>query len=308
LRAVCSGGCCGYCDNGMDNITFYISGSGTIDMTKVCDKRFFTSICNKYCTEPYNEKCLNPVVNNCFNLTTDEEGNNTKALFTNDTCKNWIVDNVRNGGNAAIDDKINISCNELRINPLNYTNDPNIENICACHFDDTIYENYYQSILEKVPGLQFGGLSSAKCLFPGCPKSQYKPIDILGQNQCPSVQCIQGGTLNNEGRITGDISISQDSNCIQVSIGKKCSIASDCPQELTCLQDSCQKTCSNNLDCPSGYRCNTSSTFCEKIVIPTPSPSPGTTGNIGLIIGISVVVIIIIVIIFIVIFGSKKSK
>jgi hypothetical protein len=308
MRAVCYDWC-GLCDNGVSNIILSLSGSGSIDMSKVCDKRFFTPICNTYCTEPYNEKCFIPVVNNCFKLTTLEDGTNTTPLFTDDTCKNWIEENVKAGGSKTIDDKIFDSCNELNINPTNYANDLSIRNICACHFEDKIYENYYQSLIKLVPAIQYAGLGSSKCLFPGCTLSPYKSIEILGENICPTVQCIQGVVFNNDGTIKGDVTIKQDTNCQKLSFGRPCSSDANCSSELRCNEKICTKLCTSDADCPLGSECNLTDNFCKLInPPPSPSPSPSTNQNTGLIIGIVVGVIILIVIIGIIVLASSQPQ
>jgi hypothetical protein len=303
---------------GWTDISVYASMKGYVDVQSYCEttssnpsqSNFFKSICNDFCINPYNSNCLQAVQNNCFKRL-DPDVALSEGIFTNETCKNWILENVKEGGSTQIDDKISELCFGNEINPSNYRNNLDTQNICACHFDPQIYQNYYQSLVQKIPNLQFAGLGSSKCIFPGCPISPYKSIDILGENRCPTVQCIQGVSLDIQGKVGGNVSVALEAECLQFTSDKSCTMDVECPQGFKCSQQFCRKICTADAGCPTGYKCNLTNQVCEKIqVTPAPSPAPDTNpNNTGLVIGIVVgVVILIIIVILFVIVSSQKSK
>lgn len=270
---------------------------------------FFTDTCRTHCMSPFNPNCEQQVINNCFDIVPDGD-NVTSPIFYDRTCRNWVIEKVSKGGSAAIDEKIREICSSFLIDPSNYKNDLDTQKLCSCYFDDSIYENYYRSLLEKVPTLK-PTLGSGKCLFPGCSTSPFKPVDILGENKCPTVQCIQGVNLTTEGKITGNVTVIQDPNCLQVSIGRSCVIDSDCTTGLKCNRQLCSKTCVIDSDCPTGYFCDISNNnFCKKLISPTPSPTPTPSSeqNTKLFIGIGVGVIVLIIFVVLLVIGLGSSK
>jgi hypothetical protein len=286
---------------------------GNVDVRSFCEtpssnpseSNFFKPICNDFCINPYNSNCLQAVQNNCF-VQLDPGVALSEGIFTNETCKNWILENVKEGGSTQIDNKISALCFANEINPSNYRNNLDTQNICSCHFDAQIYQNYYQSLVQKIPNLQFAGLGSSKCIFPGCPISPYKSVDILGENKCPTVQCIQGVSLDIQGKVGGNVSIAQEAECLQFTSDKSCTMDVECPQGFKCNQQFCRKICTTESGCPTSYKCNLTNQVCEKIQV-TPSPPP-SKNNTGLIIGIIIGIVVIIIISIIVFVSSRKSK
>jgi hypothetical protein len=293
------------------NMNFFMRVTGTIDVGNFCLTNLTnTTVCNRYCLSPYNENCLDSVLINCFKNQTAPDGSASKTIILNETCKNWIKENVSRGGSTQIDQKMVQTCKDLSIDPTNYTQSIDIQNTCSCYFDPSIYDNYYKSLITIIPEIQFAGLGSNKCLFPGCPISPFKPVDILGDNKCPSVQCIQGVSLNNNGQIAGNVNISLDAQCSQFSLGKSCNQDIDCAAELICDSNVCRKRCTTNSNCPANYICNTTTTFCEKsnVTPPPPSPSPSSQNDNTIWFIIGGIVFLLLVIGLVLFFLLKRRK
>ena len=97
-------------------------------------------------------------------------------------------------------------------NPGNVDDD--LRKICGCYYDDQkIYDNYYSDMSKKL-NVPEGILDPQRqCFFPDCGKSLYlqKPL-----TECKSTilqECTQEVKINNDGTISGNIDIKQDSKC-----------------------------------------------------------------------------------------------
>lgn len=293
-------------------MNFYMRVSGTINVAGFCLTNLTKSdICKQYCLSPFNENCQQNVINNCFEEVVLEDETITNTLFTEDVCKDWIKERANRGGSTEIDQKISETCNTLGINPSNYTVNLDTQQICACHFDPQVYDKFYKSLIQKYPPIQYAGLGSPKCLFPGCPTSPYKTVDILGDNTCPATQCIQGISLDIQGTVRdSDISIIQSAECASVTGDKICTTDTDCPLGLKCNQQRCKKPCVTTADCVTSYRCNPTTRFCERTSSTGPGPSPApSTQNTGVIITfVTVAIIVILIIGFVLFILAKKPK
>lgn len=286
--------------------------SGTINVAGFCLTNLTKSdICKQYCLSPFNENCQQNVINNCFEEVVLEDETITNTLFTEDVCKDWIKERANRGGSTEIDRKISETCNTLGINPSNYRVNLDTQQICACHFDPQVYDTFYKSLVQKYPPIQYAGLGSPKCLFPGCPTSPYKTVDILGDNTCPATQCIQGISLDIQGTVRdSDISIIQSAECASVTGDKTCTTDTDCPLGLKCNQQRCKKPCTTTADCATTYRCDSTTRFCERTSSTGPSPAPPpapSTQNTGVIITFVTVTIIVILIIGVILFILAKN-
>jgi hypothetical protein len=295
---------------GSVNITL----SFQVDMRNYCNGITFESnICKNYCREEdAGTDCIFNVKNYCFNNSGDFF---SEPIFDPEGHCQIFLQNYfskpNQGGDGDVDGLIKKVCSDNNINPSNYYGDLNKRNLCACHFEDVVYDNYYQTLVTKIPGLQFGQ-TSARCLFPGCSIAKFKSVEILGENRCPAIQCIQGVNLTVTGKLDSDnIEINQDANCtkfISDAGGKKCTANSDCPNNTVCTNSVCTTfvpvACNSNDDCPTNYVCNLSKKSCE-----FNSSSPKQTNNNMIIIIIAVVVFIILALglLAIIIFRNKSK-
>jgi hypothetical protein len=231
----CSGAGCG-CRvyGGWSKVNIVASFTAIVNIASFCTGSNFTNLnCINWCDYSDNQTtCFNNAIDYCF--TKDTIGSAPMVTPTG-TCQNFFTTYLSQiqGGNSQLDTKLTNLCKDLGVTPDNFsTQSQNIKDLCGCHLDATnqTYVNYYNYILSQVPGLQFGGETSPKCIFPGCSTAKFRSADILGSNnQCPQVQCIQGVTINNQGQIGGNVNI--DQSCVSYITkggGKTCTSNADC--------------------------------------------------------------------------------
>jgi len=290
LIAYCSG-CCGFCDGGMSNMNLFVTAQGSVDMSRFCvNSNFDIPACLDYCNYPENTTtCFNNGLKYCF----VEKSNGIVPILDNSSnCSNFFKFYLSDGDKASgqLDDKIKELCRIKQITPKNYTEDIKYRELCACHFDDEIYNNYYDSLVDQIPGLAFSGQSSTKCLFPLCNTSPFKSIEISGENnRCPQIQCIQGVSIENQGTIIGNIRINNNAECINLITNNsnndviRCNPTTTCPVNQVCNGGICiinrevnppapSISCSNDQDCSSNQICS-NGTCVDKQITPTPSIS-----------------------------------
>jgi hypothetical protein len=158
----------------------------------------------------------------------------------------------------------------MGVTPSNYKEvttgagkDPNldikIKQLCACHFDQEVYDNYYNQLIQLYP--QLANLATKQCLFPECTGvNLYKSYTMLNANVCPNISCINVSTLNNNGTISGGVTIDQSNYCKSVfegSTGPQCTTNLDCPSNAKCIRESCVpvQSCVFSSDCEVNQKC-----------------------------------------------------
>jgi hypothetical protein len=296
LFALCSGGC-GDCDYGMKNIKIRMFAEIKINIKNFCalGSNFELPDCQTYCSfDDKDQDCIDIANDYCFkDRSIDGTGDGYGILDDNSFCPSFIKKYLRTKGNTVLDKKIQDLCISNNINPENYDQSGNekFNDLCACHFDDSVYTNYYNSLLQKVPNLNLSGQVSSYCIFPFCNVSNYKPVSIAGTNVCPTLQCIQGITINNNGNINGDVTLNQSAQCINY-LTKGSSTSPPSPVTKICVNDS---------DCDSNQECNPKTKVCQP-------KSSGISIWVWIVIGLGVLAIFFIIFFVVVIKKNKKPN
>jgi hypothetical protein len=231
-----------------------------------CLSNFENNICQTYCGAN-QDLCIPLSLNYCFNTITPF----TSKIFNGDFCPNFIQTALSQGkGSLVYDRKINQFCKSMGVTPSNYKEvttgagkDPNldikIKQLCACHFDQEVYDNYYNQLIQLYP--QLANLATKQCLFPECTGvNLYKSYTMLNANVCPNISCINVSTLNNNGTISGGVTIDQSNYCKSVfegSTGPQCTTNLDCPSNAKCIRESCVpvQSCVFSSDCEVNQKC-----------------------------------------------------
>lgn len=210
---------------GVGEWSYSVNVTMEIDMRNFCKGKgnFGTQTCIDYCLEPNTQTdCYSAALEHCFEA--DSNGN-IPMLDPNGQCQKYIINYLNDPENpplGTLTNKLKKLCDDEGITPGNYLSEgANYLNLCACHFDDEVYATFYSDLQRKIPGLTLSNQKSTKCIFPGCGDiAKFRPEDIRGQGVCPSIQCIQGATINNTGSIEGgNISVNQSAECLNTVSG-----------------------------------------------------------------------------------------
>jgi hypothetical protein len=181
------------------------------------------------------------------------------------------------------DSAITNLCSNLGVNASNYTNytngsepslDRNIKELCACHLQPEVYQNFWQSITNELTFLSNSSFSP-KCYFPACGAiNLYKPGDMTG---CPSINCLNFTSLTGTGVVNGLISITGANQCEQFDQRNTCVQDSDCSSTQKCYQSKCvdKNICRQNSDCGQGKKCYLNSCIDKDFCDERTSLSPG---------------------------------
>jgi hypothetical protein len=146
------------------------------------------------------------------------------------------------------EDNIQEYCNSISDNAVKLT-----KPICGCFMGSDFYSKYFNGIKKAFPGLSELFSNLPQCSFPNCSTSQVKPRSFE-TNPCPDISaCIQYAEVNNSGTITGDINITQSSDCID----KFKRAVSSCKdgEALTLNQTECKACPSNQTPSSDKYCC-----------------------------------------------------
>ena len=206
---------------GIKDVSYLFETRIVIDMKKYCKNiNLESAICTRFCSYDENSTdCYNSFLNYCFTRLKDG-----KFPITNrdSQCFQFLSAYAGNQNTniTELDNKIKTLCKESSIDPSNYVNlnlpvseQTVFTDLCACHFEDQIYDRYYQSLLEQIPNLSISGQGTRRCVFPYCNVSPFKSSEMKGTGTCPSIQCLQSIRLNNNGTINGDINAQTNANC-----------------------------------------------------------------------------------------------
>ncbi|CAH6419539.1 Hypothetical protein POVR2_LOCUS43, partial [uncultured virus] len=107
--------------------------------------------------------------------------------------------------------------------------------ICACNLvapppaadpvGTVLYANYFNSLAAQYPGFGVYGASiQQKCLIPECASAAFKPAGV-SPGGCSVPQCIDLVTVNNNGTINGNVTITQSVSCEETANGSNLTIA-----------------------------------------------------------------------------------
>jgi hypothetical protein len=258
------------CGNDLDTMDFTLIILVTVKIQEYCTTNLESSICQRYCNETPS-LCVQPAINYCFDGTLSY----SSKLLTSSFCPNFIQtvlsrNDLEGSPNLIIDNKINQLCKGLGVTPSNYKNitqggtndlelDAKVRDLCACHFDQEVYDNFYDQVIQKYPVL--AGIATKQCLFPECTgSSRYKSFKMLGSNVCPSISCINVATINNNGTIDGPLTIEQTNVCkvlVGEGTGPQCTTNIDCPTNYKCLLNQCIPVgqCLTSSDCDPSEKC-----------------------------------------------------
>jgi hypothetical protein len=287
------------CDSyGVKDVSYEFSTSITINMKNYCrnGNNFISPVCIQFCS--YDESSTD-----CYNIALDKCFTDDKILNKEGHCYRFLSSYAgrQDTSIVALDLKLKDFCNQKSINPENYIGSTGVNQVytdlCACHFDDQIYTNYYASLIEQIPNLSISGQGSRKCVFPYCNVSPFKSGDMKGTGTCPTIQCLQSISLLNNGTINGDINAQTNANCTsQISSSSLNNPSSQPPGpppvSFLCTKDS---------DCTNGKKCNTTTGICQ-----TPTPSDNSWVN--WLIGIGLGLLFVIALILIIYFFTSKPK
>ncbi len=184
-----------------EDTAFVTPGPGAQPGIAAGINRNVNSLCEDICT-------VNPTVDNplpawCSNVSLTACAGNIKHPFCQRFC-------ALKGVNC--DREIKQYCDSIGIEAAKQ------DEFCGCFLPTSFYENYYADLKKKAAFSTALTTENKVCSFPSCASSILKPYaSKQAIDTCPDVfQCIIVPTVNNNGSITGDISIKSDAACTQV--------------------------------------------------------------------------------------------
>ena len=256
-------------------------------MDTYCKDKFDDPVCLKLCNNTENlEICVDQSLKWCFN-----NEPLYSRFFQPNNCKPFIQNYISNNiSHIKYDKKFKEICKNLSVNPTNYKNytngsdpllDNDIKELCACNMDESIYDTFFETFANEIPTVRSANIGSKKCIFPECVTSLYRPTELSGFNKCPKIECINVTQINNDGSLSGTVTISQTAECPNITdprkpcssdgecdfdekcyIGKcvdklSCRVDSECSRDQKCLNNRCIRDdyCMRDSNCSNGLKC-----------------------------------------------------
>lgn len=256
-----------YCIDGCNFRIFPLQfkSSLTIKLTlyfkEYCSDFLDNPICINYCLNNIDD-CIPGNIKYCIN---NSQPLNSKILDASSNCYSIISAYYsRNPDRPQIlyDDAFTKLCSNLQVNPSNYktytgTNaiiDNRIREICACHLNPAVYDNYYQELTENVEVLQSLNLGTKQCLFPECSTSQFRSSATLGNNACKNV-CLNVFNLKANGTFE-ELTIEQKNECQDIVRPiERCIDDSSCSEGKVCRNGICERGCNDDSGCQTYEKC-----------------------------------------------------
>lgn len=199
------------------------------------------SQCTKLCSLSNPQICDNNVIDYCngSNLERDfckaKVNSNPLAYKLNiqnyctgdklntDTCKQYCF----NTPGVECDANIKTWCNSIGADKIladNKNGDIEYGGLCNCSMGDTFFNNYKDSLYKK-SGVLLPATFLPECMYNNCAISQYKPVSMKNSN-CPT-QCFQNIEFDNDGTITGQVTLNQESAGCASTYQPKCDPATE---------------------------------------------------------------------------------
>ena len=140
------------------------------------------------CFDAYTDYCLNPY------------GIFTPPITWSKTCQEFVSNYISDvGPNAVIDQGLSTYCqNKYKGFGDLFNNNPNEIDIelCACHMEESEYQNFADQIDKDYPGLGNLGIND-QCLVPFCASTAYK--SVTRGARCAVPNCLVITSFNNSG-------------------------------------------------------------------------------------------------------------
>ena len=120
-----------------------------------------------------------------------------------DICQRWCS---RNDVNC--DSEISKYCYSLS------TDKAKEDRLCGCFMKPDFYNNFYDDLSKKIK--INANITQPRCTYPPCSSSIAVPYAIKQGEKCPDIlNCIQVVNVDNQGKIEGDLVISEEEKCSQ---------------------------------------------------------------------------------------------
>lgn len=143
------------------------------------------------------------------------------------TMPNWCIESIRSACAGNMDNPYcqkfcqitNINCDaEIKRYCDGLGIDVAKENpTCACFLPPAFYENYYADLQKKATIPIASTTYQPACSYPRCSASLLIPFAQKALTKCPDLfQCIIAPQINNQGQITGNITIKPTAQCTSV--------------------------------------------------------------------------------------------
>ena len=208
--------------------SFSLTAEMTVTLTIRCQtgSELETSFCMSYCNDNL-AVCLPAFDTYCFS------GATNIPLVTSNACQLYYEELYRvNGPDAQTDAKISNYC-EAKYPPTICFNGlfnatpaaSTFEiNLCACHLPRECYDNYKKSLEIDAPGfvnyIEISGINE-RCLVSQCASSPFPSIDIGDEanTRCQVPACISVVNFQNNGSVTGGVTIDPSNTCQQIASG-----------------------------------------------------------------------------------------
>jgi len=203
----------------IENLTFEIVTNISLIVSCSTPEELNSDFCFNFCTfnEDNLKNCYPAYRNYCLINTRDPSNIN---IFTNQNCLEFFEDYFAQvGPNATTDNDLENACSLKFPFPSidAYDNaDRNVQNICACHLPQEIYDNLRNSLINQFPGFQAFPIDE-RCLFPNCASSNFSTIKI--GKACSLPACINLASVTNDGNLKGGVNINQNDQCLDLKNG-----------------------------------------------------------------------------------------
>jgi hypothetical protein len=182
------------------------------------DANLASGFCFNYCQAPTNlsgQSCFDAYRNLCFN---DKNSNGEPNITTITACQDYFGEYIQQVNPVdEIDRDLLTYCAKYTGGEdlIRSNNKVDIE-LCACHLNQTFYDNLQKSLFDQVPAYR-GVAEDSRCLFPTCVSSDFKTVAT--GSRCLLPNCLNVVDITNSGTIDGPVTVSQDAKCASVNGG-----------------------------------------------------------------------------------------
>jgi len=175
-------------------------------------------VCTNFCNLNNNNlrACFEPYLDYCFQTVVD----NIVVIEDSPGCLNFFKNYYSQIGPKSESDAALTKYCSSKYKTFNelFTSGNNLDiNLCGCHMNSVLYQNYSKEVENLFPGfgkyISNSGIND-RCLLSQCASSDFKTVGIGKNNICNIPKCINVAEFNNNGTFDkSKVNINQSGTC-----------------------------------------------------------------------------------------------